>query len=266
LGHLQHSLCQLLSATARRPGWRICLSRGCGHVYRSQRWNQRYCQVPECLSLVRRWQAAKRQEERRRSEAWEAHATAEHQWCACCGPESCRECPSDLREHASPLGDLQHALCEPVSTTGRRLGLRVCLRRGCGRTYRARRSNQRYCQEPECLKLVRRWQAAKRQSARRQWAKAREAHATAERRRRARRRAEGCRESSAQREPAPDDDPNRGAWSRSKRGSEIFCDRPGCYDAVRPSCRCRARYCSDDCRQAVKRVRDRERKWLARQT
>jgi hypothetical protein len=130
--------------------------------------------------------------------------------------------------------------------------------------YKARRWNQRYCQEPTCLKLVRRWQAAKRQEERRRQPEVREAHAAAERERRARRCAP--REPPSKREPTPQEHQDRCAWSRSKNFSGPSCDRPGCYDAVRPSCRCRARYCSDDCRQAVKRVRDRERKWLDRTT
>lgn len=166
-----------------------------------------------------------------------------------------------LREQAPPLGHHQHSLCKTVSTSGRRLGCRVCLRRGCGRVYKPRRWNQRYCQDPECLKLVRRWQAAKRQEQRRRRPEGRAAHAAAERQRRVRCREEERREAPSC-EPTPDEDQNSRAWSRSKKYSAPFCDRPGCYDAVRPSCRCRARYCSDDCRQAFKRVRDRERKWL----
>jgi hypothetical protein len=57
-----------------------------------------------------------------------------------------------------------------------------------------------------------------------------------------------------------------GAWSRSKRPCGNFCDRPGCYDPVRCSCRARARFCSDECGQAMRRVLDRERKWLRRNT
>jgi SET domain-containing protein len=56
------------------------------------------------------------------------------------------------------------------------------------------------------------------------------------------------------------------AWSRSKRCGENFCDRPGCYDSVRCSCRARARYCTNECGQAMRRVHDRERKWLRRNT
>jgi hypothetical protein len=143
----------------------------------------------------------------------------------------------------------------------------MCLRRGCSNVYQARRWNQRYCQDPTCRKLVRRWQAAKRQQQRRQQPEVRQAHAAAERERRAR-RATGTRrvlrshdaESSEDQKPEQD----QGAWSRSKNFSAPFCDRPGCYDEVRPSCRGHARYCSDGCRQAIQRVRDRERKWLQR--
>jgi hypothetical protein len=153
----------------------------------------------------------------------------------------------------------------------RRLGLRVCLRQGCGCVFPARCWNQRYCQDPQCLRLVRRWQAAKRQSRRRQQAEHRQRHREAERQRRERRREQssslacpaengGCESS-----PAPVAQ-NAGAWSRSKNFSADFCDRVGCYDSVRPSSRAQARYCGDECRQAMRRVLDRERKWLRRNT
>ena len=45
-----------------------------------------------------------------------------------------------------------------------------------------------------------------------------------------------------------------------------ICQRPGCDDPPRCSCRAPARYCSDDCRHALRRVHDRERKWLLRRT
>jgi hypothetical protein len=166
------------------------------------------------------------------------------------------------------LGHPEHNLCQAFSTSGGRLGLRICLRRGCHRVYRACCWNQRYCQDAECRKLVRRWQAAKRQQERRKRPEVLQSHAAAERERRARRRAENSCEGLPKGEQGavPDEHPDegRGAWSRSKDISAPFCDRPGCYDAVRPSCRCPARYCSDGCRQALRRVRDRERKWLHR--
>ncbi len=67
--------------------------------------------------------------------------------------------------------------------------LRVCLRKGCGRTYRPVRGNQRYCQDPHCLREVKRWQSAKRQRRARKKANVRHKHAADERRRRFERKA-----------------------------------------------------------------------------
>jgi hypothetical protein len=66
---------------------------------------------------------------------------------------------------------------------------RHCMRKGCGREYQPRRWNQRYCQEPECLRQVRQWQAARRQAKHRQAAEAKARHAQAERERRERAKA-----------------------------------------------------------------------------
>jgi hypothetical protein len=137
---------------------------------------------------------------------------------------------------------------------------RVCLRKGCQRTFLPRRWNQRYCQDPECLREVRRWLAAKRQRAHRLDPEHRQRHAAAEAVRRERRRT--APPVSEQHEVS--DQPKPRAWSRSKRNSVDFCDRPGCYAPRRVSPRAPSRYCSDACRQAVRRVRDRERKWLKR--
>ena len=52
----------------------------------------------------------------------------------------------------------------------------------------------------------------------------------------------------------------------AKKFSEAFCDRPGCYEPVRESRCAPASYCGDDCRAAMRRVRDRERKSLRRKT
>src|SRR6516225_3769828 len=70
------------------------------------------------------------------------------------------------------------------SARGRRPRPRICLRKGCGREYQPRRWNQRYCQDPECLREVRRWLAAQRQAKRRKGADAKAEHAKAERERR----------------------------------------------------------------------------------
>jgi len=156
-----------------------------------------------------------------------------------------------------------------VWASGRRLGWRSCLRKECGRRFQARQYNQRYCREPECLGEVRRWQAAKRQRKRRSQPEARQRHAEAERQRRKRRASEAQKPSEDESAAvASEDTPseNSGAWSRSRRHPQIFCDRVGCYEALRDSPRAPASYCGDDCRAAMRQARDRERKWLRRKT
>jgi hypothetical protein len=155
----------------------------------------------------------------------------------------------------------------PPGNFSNRFPPRVCLRKGCGRVFDVRSGNQRYCQDPECLRQVYRWQAAKRQRVRRQRPEVREERATA---------AREARERKSRRKtdpPAPIEpvmsaetpDPP-GAWSRSRKIPGPICDRVGCYESPRPACRCPARYCSHECRDAMQRVRDRERKWLWRNT
>jgi hypothetical protein len=74
------------------------------------------------------------------------------------------------------------------SARARRPRLRICLRKGCGRKYQPRCWNQRYCQDPECLRQLKRWQAARRQARRRQDADVKARHAQAQRARRQRAR------------------------------------------------------------------------------
>lgn len=165
-----------------------------------------------------------------------------------------------------PLGQDQHTFPATGSSKSPRLQSRICLRKGCGRIFQPQCWNQRYCQDPGCLKLVRRWQAAKRQRQRRSRPEVRQERAAAVRQRRARHR-EQCGDEGAARDPTiANRKESDSAWSRSKKNPSPFCDRPGCYEARRPSSRCAARYCGDECGQAVRRVRDRERKWLSRKT
>ncbi len=143
---------------------------------------------------------------------------------------------------------------------------RTCLRKGCNCIFQPGHWNQRYCGRPDCARLLRRWQAAKRQRNHRSDPENRRKHAEAERQRRRRRREEdrvGTAGSSPRSHTSNPDrvEPVSRAWSHSEAIPEFFCDRPGCYKPVRPSCRAPAHYCSDKCRQAVRHVRDRERKY-----
>jgi len=152
-----------------------------------------------------------------------------------------------------------------VSTSRGRLGWRNCLRKECGRRYQARRYNRRYCRDPECLREVQRWHAAKRQQKCRSKPEGRQRHAEAERQRRKQRASQPQKPPESQ-IAATDTPAEACAWSRSKKTSEIFCDRPGCYEPLRNSPRAPASYCGDDCCAAMCQARDRERKWLRRKT
>ena len=170
------------------------------------------------------------------------------------------------------MGHHKHTISQTHSTSGQPLGVRVCLRKGCGRKYQPRRWNQRYCENPDCRKEVARWQAAKRQQKRRSRPAVRQQRAAAERQRRAAcheaRREARCRLVSSRaacRSPAVPQ-PTPRAWSRRRKNSAPFCDRPGCYQPQRVVCCGQAGYCHGDCRQAMRRVFDRERKYLRRKT
>ena len=113
---------------------------------------------------------------------------------------------------------------------------------------------------------MRRWQAAKRQRQRRATPEGRQRHAEAQRQRRKRDSAQADR---PERDEAagPETAFEAPAWSRSDKNlPEVFCDRPGCYEPPRESPRAPAHYCGDACRAAMRQVRDRERKYLARKT
>jgi hypothetical protein len=166
------------------------------------------------------------------------------------------------------MGQQQHTSSHRSSPAPGRFPARTCHRRHCGRVFRPRQWNQRYCREPDCLRELHRWQAAKRQRHRRSHEAVRQQHADAERQRRSRkreqRRVRETAETPLASPPARIDAPDSRAWSRSKNAPQILCDRPGCYDPVRPSCRARARYCVGECRRDVRRVSDRERKYKNR--
>lgn len=149
---------------------------------------------------------------------------------------------------------------QPFSKSARSLRPRSCLRKDCGQIYQPSRWNQRYCQQTDCTRKLRRWQAAKRQRVHRQMPANRKRHAEAEAKRRRERAAAKDTDCNADQNAVP----QRRAWSRSKNIPAEFCDRPGCYEPLPEDSRAPARYCGCDCRHAVRRVRDRERKWLAR--
>jgi hypothetical protein len=157
------------------------------------------------------------------------------------------------------MGHMEHTTEVSASTRGRRLGWRTCLRKGCGRRYQARHWRQRYCRKPDCLCELRRWQTAKRQRKRRATAEGRQKHAQAERERRRRKKSQATSPSTLVRDGA------RGHAIKKFPAGPI-CDRPGCFEPRRASIRAPAKYCGNECCQAMRRVQNRERKWKSRKT
>lgn len=164
------------------------------------------------------------------------------------------------------MGYSQNTLNNSDKATAKRLPLRLCYRKDCGNRFLPRRWNQRYCQQPHCTREVRCWLAAKRQRRRRASPEHRKQHAEAEQQRRIRKKQQA--NSTITDNNSNSDAPlqQQRAWSRSKTSGQDFCDRPGCYEPRRTSSRTPAKYCGHSCRQAVRRVTDRERKWLRRNT
>jgi hypothetical protein len=56
---------QIQRTVLENPDFGSVLVRGCEAVYTPRAGNQRYCQDPQCLQEVRRWQAAGRRKQRR---------------------------------------------------------------------------------------------------------------------------------------------------------------------------------------------------------
>ena len=106
---------------------------------------------------------------------------------------------------------------------GRRSRPRICLRKGCRRKYRPRCHNQRYCQDPECLRKVRRWHAARRKARHRQDADVKIKHAQEEKARRQ------LAKSASQNVENPKLAPARGHAAQTFFALPL-CDRPGCHE------------------------------------
>lgn len=150
-------------------------------------------------------------------------------------------------------------------------GCRRCLLKGCDRWFLPRRPQARYC-GPTCQRAARRW---------RRWHAARRYRATThgkQRRRDQSRRYRTCRrECAATADPPPSslvepeplpasDPPAMPSACEGQRPAEIVeefaglpCDRPGCYVLFRFTSRSpQQHFCSCQCRQALRRVRQRE--------
>ena len=122
-----------------------------------------------------------------------------------------------------PVGACQGKGKRGPKARGRRPRPRICLRKGCRRKYQPRCHNQRYCQDPECLREVRHWLAARRQGKRRQDADVRSKRAQDEKARR--QRVKSASQTIESPELAP-----RVVTQLKLFFSLPLCDRPGCHE------------------------------------
>lgn len=135
---------------------------------------------------------------------------------------------------------------------------RRCLLKGCERWFLPTRPQARYCNAgcQQAARRWRRWQATQRYRAS---AAGKERRREQSRRYRVRRRQRPVAEPvAAIAEPAHDGEGQRPAeFSELNVGQP--CQRPGCYTCFEPSPRSpHQRFCSSSCRQALRRVRQRE--------
>lgn len=163
----------------------------------------------------------------------------------------------------------QLSSCCSISETLSAPARAQCLRKGCKNRYQPRQRNQQFCSEPSCRAEVVRWQNAKRQQRWRTQPGNRERQAQLARIRREKKKLEPKYPALVVLNTCSCTDPTNAevscpASSRCLNLPENFCDRPGCYDATRASQRNHAKYCGNDCRNAVDRAKDRQRKSIAR--
>lgn len=134
-----------------------------------------------------------------------------------------------------------------------RLGRRLCLLKGCEEAFQPGHPLARYCSSA-CRAAALRW---RRRTANRRYRASEQG--------KCRRRAQACRyrERLRQRQepcsPAPEE---REGYPYPPAEGDFFCQRPGCYEGFARSSRSPLqRFCSASCRQALRRVVLRERRW-----
>ena len=137
--------------------------------------------------------------------------------------------------------------------------LRICHRKGCDNCFSPQRRYQKFCNDPKCVSELKRWQALTRQRRYRANPDNRHKHAQRERLRRLEKAQAANNSGRSQEPPSPDNEDQ--AWSRTTDIPKNFCDRPGCYEPKVESIRNTAKYCGNDCRNAVQRIEQRARQF-----
>jgi hypothetical protein len=160
-----------------------------------------------------------------------------------------------------PVGPSEY-LPSNVSGQRPRCYVRVCLLKGCERSYQPAHPCQRYCSPPcqQAARQWRRWHAARRYRATPQGQQQRQAQS---RRYRERQRA---RLATAATEPVMAAVAEQREGQRYEDFLQDFsarpCQRPGCYELFVPRPHePPQRFCCSACRRALRRVLEREARW-----
>jgi hypothetical protein len=155
----------------------------------------------------------------------------------------------------APLGQLHHdrrSSSRQGSCRGPRR--RRCLLKGCERFFDPQYAQSRYC-GPACQEAADRWRHWRAQQTWRKTDGGREC-----------RRQQSCRYRQRVRQRREAERAAAEAECEGQRPAEVLekspCARPGCYELFVPSRRCpHQRFCSCLCRQALRRVIQREARW-----
>lgn len=130
---------------------------------------------------------------------------------------------------------------------------RICLLKGCERWFNPLRSSARYCSKT-CSKAARRWT---------RWHAAQRYRASEKGKERRRQQACRYRQRVRQRRQAAQEQAVACEGHQDETSSEkIPCFRPGCYELFPPQRRSPLKkFCCALCRNALRRVRQREARW-----
>jgi len=162
----------------------------------------------------------------------------------------------DLRELALPGSVVQHDCPSTPSQVPSHCRARICLLKGCEKWFSPSHPLSRYCSEA-CAEAARRW--SRRRAARRY---------RASERGKQRRRQQSCRyrERVRRRQEEALSRPAAGEGHQEAANSgKICCSRPGCYELFLPERRSPLKkFCCALCREALRRVRQREARWRRR--
>ena len=161
----------------------------------------------------------------------------------------------DLQGASSPVGPIPAYSSQLVKQAWPRR--RRCLLKGCEAWFRSLSPSARYCSDG-CRQSARRWSQWR---ANRRYRQSEQGQAC--RRQQCRRRRERCRQ--RQRSASVAEARVCEGYQEAASREKTSCSRPGCYECFATNRRSpQQKFCSRLCRQALRRVLERESRWWRR--